>query len=165
MPPPKLPSLPPRCISALGHKRVQPRTAGIPKGWNYTSFAVRCPCGHKRVRLLGYRLAEKNKSDFIGPLAILCPSCAMTHELMDPDKDGHDGEIGDNCVSRGTGPRIEWRCSRCRLTEGKIFASFGYQFEPGNLAARFQDFFDAFILTHHCPKRKRPVRITVFECA
>jgi hypothetical protein len=161
---PLLPSLAPRCLSPFAYRQVTPSDAGLPEDVNFNSFALVCSCGADDWRVHGYWLG--NREAFIGPLAVECTQCAAKLELIDTDKDGHDAEIGDSCVERGSGPRTIWICDECKSSDGRLIASFGYQFEPdAEVALRQQDYFDAFILTHLCRASRRMVQVAMFDCA
>jgi hypothetical protein len=147
---------------------MAPSLAGLPGDALFNCFAIGCPCGNRQVTVLGYWRTSDigGEAVFVGPLAIRCPECAATYELIDPAKDGYNGEMGDSSTLRGTGSPSAWRCPVCEDTQGALVASFGYQFEPDDGEhGHWHDFFDTFILTHLCNKDQRPIEITIFECA
>jgi hypothetical protein len=161
---PSLPSIPPRCLHSFSYRQVKPQDAGLPRSVTFNCFTLVCPCGSDVWRVHGYWLGLRE--DFVGPLAVQCVSCRVVRELINTDRDGYDAEIGDSCVESGKGARQVWMCDSCKSSDGPLIASFGYQFEPdAEVALRHQDYFDAFILTHFCRKRRKAVQVAMFECA
>src|SRR5262249_50056313 len=122
---------------------------------------------------LGHQIrSEVNPGEdfFTGPLAIECPACARISEIMDPERDGHDGEIGSNTNLVGTGTRSRFPCPHCDMaTEMLVLPGFSYPHEdPDGSAAevqRPQDFFSAFWLYGACTRCRNVNSITGFECA
>ena len=165
----KLPTDVPRCLKSLGYRRARLSDTGLPADYLFNAFYLACPCGNADLRVQGYWLSDAEHI-LISPLAVECTRCGMIHELFDSAKDGHDGEIDDSRTERGSGLRICWNCNACGRPEGRLIASFGYQFDPGDdsdddVVLRQQDYFDAFILTHRCLSGDHAVEVAMFDCA
>jgi hypothetical protein len=135
-------------------------------------FKVACPCGESSLFVLGYKAksaVDPTEEIFIGPLAIQCSACGKVSELMDPAKDGHDGEHGNNVTMRGKGRRVRFACPECGPAALKVFPGFSYQFEAEEFEPEerehIQDFFDSFWLDGECSKCGKFQSITGFECA
>jgi hypothetical protein len=136
-------------------------------------FRVGCPCGERAVFVVGHWIHSEDRSGedfFTGPLAIECPRCARVSELMNPERDGYDGEIGANTNSIGTGERSRFPCSRCdSATPLLVLPGFSYT-DVNEWSAsedqleRPQDFFEAFWLYGACTRCRSVVDVLGFEC-
>jgi hypothetical protein len=104
-------------------------------------------------------------AEFEGPLYAQCCNCGSKLRIINTATDGFNGEIGDGILEDETA-NATWVCQECGATEGFLIASFGYHFEPDEaIAGRFQDYFDALILTHVCKKSRQTVQVSMFDCA
>jgi hypothetical protein len=137
-------------------------------------FQVGCPCGERATFVLGHWLrGEESPCEeyFTGPLAVECPKCARISELMDPQRDGYDGEIGANTNAVGRGPRSQFPCPRCAgVTPMLTMAGFSYTALDEWSASdeeleRPQDFFHGFWLYGGCTQCREVSRILGFECS
>jgi hypothetical protein len=136
-------------------------------------FRVSCPCGENEVFVLGYPVKDEGpraQTVLLGPLAIECPKCNKISELMDPRKDGYDGEIGCNCNMTGEGARSRFPCPKCGVSPMLVMPGFSYQHDDmeewsEEIGQRPQDFFGAFWLYGGCMRCRGVVSITGFECA
>jgi hypothetical protein len=161
----------PRCIRGLKSSAEDPLLDDVPKlGDAFHYFRLWCPKHYSPLRVLGYPIMlYPGDSHFSGPIAIECASCGDIVELMDPRKDGYDGEIGANANVTGDGPRQRWSCPKCKLDEFDVVVGFGYQFDSTELTPtemeRPEDFFDAFVMYGVCIKCHERSMITEMECA
>ena len=107
--------------------------------------------------------------EFGDPLDIECCGCQAIRRLFDINQDGYNAEIGDLWDRDTNDPKHVWTCPQCQSPEGRLIASFGYQyelFEPHEPEShRSQDYFDAFLLHHFCVNDDSRVEVIVFECA
>jgi hypothetical protein len=158
-----IPTIAPRCLNQFRVRPVSSRDAGLPVPEGFATWALGCPCGDDRWRVLGNWFAFP--LEFEGPLHAECSKCGCRLRLINTATDGYNGEIGVGIVEAETA-REMWTCPDCGTPEGSLLASFGYQYEPdGENTDRLQDFFDAFLLTHLCLESRQPVRVAMFDCA
>jgi hypothetical protein len=164
---------PPRCIGALRPTPLQQPLLGMDAFPFIAYFRVGCPCGEKGVFVLGYPAVDEGpraEEIFLGPLAIECPKCGSISELMDPRRDGYDGEIGVNCNRTGEGKRSRFPCPKCGASSMLVMPGFSYPNDDmeswsEDIRQRPQDFFGSFWLYGGCAKCKGLVSITALECA
>jgi hypothetical protein len=162
-------SNPPRCLAAvraaplssLGYRiAIHPHPA-------FASFSVLagCDCEQSGVFLLGHpsALGDNNARGcaighalLLAPYAIGCPDCGETWELMDPRRDGYDGERGDNSNPVGQGERTRYRCLWCEGEAFEVIVGFRYHEHDSYLAQipracrRPQDDFEEVLLLARC---------------
>jgi hypothetical protein len=164
---PFLPSDAPRCLELFGKQQVTNSAAMLPPEYCFNSYRLSCPCGGEAWRVHGYSLFDGK--EFVDPLEVECCQCRQIKPLIDCERDGYDGEIGGCERIRSTGPKNIWTCSHCHSADGRLIASFGYQFEPFDPhnpeSSHSQDFFDAFLLRHFCLQGNGSVEVVAFECA
>jgi hypothetical protein len=164
---PFLPSDAPRCLQSFGKALVTNAEAMLPPEYCFKSYRLICPCGGETWRVLGY--AIPGSQEFDDPLEVECCRCGELKALIDCDRDGYDGEIGGGNRMRSAGPKETWACPQCHTADGRLIASFGYQFEPFGShepeSSHAQDFFDTFLLRHFCLHGDGSVEIVAFECA
>src|SRR5712692_11123515 len=87
---------PPRCIASLRPVPLPRPLLGMDEYPALAYFRIGCPCGEDAAFVLGYPVRSDDDAGeefFTGPLAIECPRCGRVSELMNPERDGYDGEI------------------------------------------------------------------------
>jgi len=166
---------PPRCIMGFGKDPADSILELIEnREENWVYFGLRCGCGEAKLNVMGYEAESQSYPGtrvFIGPLALDCLKCGKTTELMDPRKDGYNGEINSNCTMTGDGPRDRYRCPDCAGDVFHVAVSFEYTVEEDELddepemAQRIQDYFTWFCVYGKCDACEKFLDITDFECA
>jgi hypothetical protein len=165
---------PPRCIAALRPAPLPHPLLGMDQSPCLAYFRIGCSCGEGAAFVLGHWLRSEDtpgEEFFTGPLAIECPGCGRSSELMNPERDGYDGEIAANTNAVGTGKRSRFPCTRCGVaTPMLVMPGFSYK-DVDELHAleeelkRPQDFFRAFWLYGACTRCRHVASILGFECA
>lgn len=158
----------PRCVRNL---KVGPNSIGdlqIERRAHFCYFSVGCPCGEEAIQILGYEIPSYAAPDsriFVGPIGLRCGTCETEHEIMDPEVDGYNGEIGSNTTARGSGNRTSWNCPHCSNSLSNAVVAFAYQIEVDDaMRGHREDFFDVFQLFAKCLQCKQVAEVTLFDC-
>ena len=106
----------------------------------------------------------ENTKEFVGPLIAVCSRCAKHQRLIDRAIDGYNAEIGDPFPDEDEANDM-WFCIRCNNKEGRLIASFGYQYDLDTTEPRLQDYFDCFLLTHTCLTSASTIQVAMQDCA
>ena len=137
-------------------------------------FGLHCNCGGNHFNILGYNAESEfypGTNIFIGPLALNCIKCNNILELIDPGKDGYDGENNSSVTMIGTGNRVYYKCAHCSENKYKVAVGFEYSFDKNEfddfpeINERIQDYFSWFTLYGKCICCNNFSIITDFECA
>lgn len=157
-----LPTIPPRCLQEFRAALVPNSSAGLSAeyAW-FTSFALACRCGNDEWQVRGNSL---DPTEFVGPLFAVCTQCTLQQRLIDRTLDGYNAEIGDNFLEESEAHDV-WGCPRCQHAEGRLIASFGYQYDFDPAEPRLQDYFDCFLLAHVCMHGDQAVQVAMCDCA
>ncbi|QDU63997.1 Leucine Rich repeats (2 copies) [Planctomycetes bacterium Pan216] len=157
---------PPHCIAGFNAKALRRK--------RLVTFQLACSCGSGTGQVLGYPLSKYNEDYegdmFVGPLGFQCSACQKTTEIIDTEKHGWNGELGCSCTSRGTGPRVGFRCPDCGSQEMSVvvwFSNDGNELEmvEDDPTIAPEDFFGWFTATGICASCQAEHTIADFECA
>lgn len=143
--------LPPTCIAGFRVQQWGPPEEGF---WCPTAFWLKCRCGSEMGRILGHPLGDyhptcAHPAQFVSPLGFKCPRCQKITEVIDTDRHGYHGMLGDSAVIRGRGRRRTFRCPTCNREELSLIVTFVYSegvFDAlrGEPVKKIKDYFSAF---------------------
>ena len=149
---------PPRCMSRLCRSLPDQFLPDLKECAGYVAFGLLCPSGSSRLMLLGKR--DGHAPDLCGPLAVRCDDCGKENPLLDPRKDGYDGELGQFSAEYDTLPATEYECPDCGGKTHELGILLEVQGEPGDLPeehrSRPEDFFNSasvYGICAHCDAR------------
>ena len=147
---------PPKCLEGSNAIPANPGPA-----WDgFAYWSLRCPCGSRNGRVLGYSLAKllpsyKGRERFCSPLGFHCDACGQEIEIIDTDKHGYDAVLAKPMERRGTGPRDEFECFNCGSKSFSLVVAFGHGAPddadtPKGRGLTKRDLFDAFTCLGTC---------------